>query len=96
MAGSLAIDNPFVIVMKLQEFHQQKNDRRRDPQRQISQEGKGWRNFIYAKEMDQHSGGAMADMNRRCFMKMLSGAALTTPGCLRRLKKGSPRQLRLP
>jgi hypothetical protein len=41
MTGSLAIDNPFVILMKLQEFHQQKNDRRRDPRRQISQEGKG-------------------------------------------------------
>jgi hypothetical protein len=30
MTGSLARDNPFVIVMKLQEFYQQKNDRRRD------------------------------------------------------------------
>jgi hypothetical protein len=45
MAGSLAIDNPFVILMKLQEFHRQKNDRRRDPQRQISQEGEGMMGF---------------------------------------------------
>ena len=45
-------------------------------------------NFIYAKETDQHSGGAMADMNRRCFMKMLSGAALTTTWLLEAAEKG--------
>ena len=30
----------------------------------------------------------MADMNRRCFMKMLSGAALTTPWLLEAAEKG--------
>jgi hypothetical protein len=30
----------------------------------------------------------MADVNRRCFMKMLSGAALTTPWLLQAAEKG--------